>query len=340
MIRRSQAAGRPTLEGRTVRPGATFRNRMTRCRWRCRPQAPRFKAGDRPLPGVDWELVELLGVGGFGEVWKARNPHFGSVAPVALKFCLDPAAKQRLLKHEAAVSRTRSMLQGRHDGIVPLLHTYLSADPPCLAYEYVAGGDLAGLILDTAGKGGMPPDLAARLIQRLASIVGFAHGLNPPVVHRDLKPANILAHGDPGEPALRITDFGIGGLAVQQARDASHSPTPRGVLFTNARPRLLHASLCLAAADARRGAAPKRRRVRAGGDLAPAFDRRCDEGLPDRPQLAEAIDESGDAFADGGAVYIDCFGDESATSGRRTPRCWPNAWPKRRSRMPPLVRRF
>ena len=41
---------------------------------------PRFKAGDRPLPGVDWELVELLGVGGFGEVWKARNPLFDDVA--------------------------------------------------------------------------------------------------------------------------------------------------------------------------------------------------------------------------------------------------------------------
>jgi hypothetical protein len=40
---------------------------------------PRFRAGDRPLPGVDWELVELLGVGGFGEVWKARNPHFDGV---------------------------------------------------------------------------------------------------------------------------------------------------------------------------------------------------------------------------------------------------------------------
>ena len=34
---------------------------------------PRFKAGDRPLPGVDWELEELLGVGGFGEVWKGAT---------------------------------------------------------------------------------------------------------------------------------------------------------------------------------------------------------------------------------------------------------------------------
>src|SRR5438552_2383092 len=52
---------------------------------------PRFKAGDRPLPGIDWEVVELLGAGGFGEVWKAKNPPFDAVPPVALKFCLDPS---------------------------------------------------------------------------------------------------------------------------------------------------------------------------------------------------------------------------------------------------------
>src|SRR5262245_27471915 len=106
---------------------------------------PRFKPGDKPLPGIDWELEELLGAGGFGEVWKARNSHFDAVAPAALKFCLDPAAKDRLLRHEAAILN-QVMRQGRHPGSVQLRQTYLSADPPCLEYEYVPGGDLSGEI--------------------------------------------------------------------------------------------------------------------------------------------------------------------------------------------------
>jgi hypothetical protein len=181
---------------------------------------PRFKQGDRPLPGVDWQLEELLGMGGFGEVWKARNAYFAQMSPVALKFCLD-AATAGVLKQEAAVLN-RVMQQGKHPGIVPLRHTYLSADPPCLEYEYVGGGDLTGLIRDWHLEKGYALSCldATRVVLCLTGAVGFAHGLKPePIVHRDLKPSNILVERvADAEPQLRITDFGIGRLALKQAR--------------------------------------------------------------------------------------------------------------------------
>ncbi len=195
---------------------------------------PRFKPGDRPLPGVDWELEELAGVGGFGEVWKARHPYLKSKPPVALKFCLDSSATAAL-RNEAGVL-DRVMQHGRHAGIVPLLHTYLSADPPCLEYEYVEGGDLTGLIQEMHVRGRVKPAVANRLLVALAEIVAFAHKAEPPIVHGDLKPANVLVRRMPDRKvALRVIDFGIGGLsaarAVQEARTLTRS---RPALLTEA----------------------------------------------------------------------------------------------------------
>jgi formylglycine-generating enzyme required for sulfatase activity/serine/threonine protein kinase len=196
------------------------------------PRPPRFKPGDRPLPGVDWVLEELVGVGGFGEVWKARHAHLRSQGPVALKFCLDASAAPAL-RNEAGVL-DRVMEHGRHPGIVPLLHTYLSADPPCLEYEFVEGGDLAGLIGELHAQGGLTPEAANALLLRLAEVIAHAHGHG--IVHGDLKPANILVRrGADGKVALRVTDFGIGGLAAAQAARETRQPTrSRQELLTEA----------------------------------------------------------------------------------------------------------
>jgi formylglycine-generating enzyme required for sulfatase activity len=194
-------------------------------------QMPRYQPGDRP-PGIgDWELEELLGVGGFGEVWRARNPHLNE--PVALKFCLDPKAAQ-WLRHEAALLG-RVMRQGRHPGIVPLLDTYLNGDPPCLKYEYVPGGDLSGLI--GLWRHSPPADYTGectRLIRELADIVAFAHRLDPPIVHRDLKPANILLQPTGGTVRARVADFGIGGVAARQAREQATRGVTRGAFLATA----------------------------------------------------------------------------------------------------------
>jgi serine/threonine protein kinase len=183
---------------------------------------PRFHPGDRPQGIGNWELVELLGTGGFGEVWKAEHPSLKGIPPVALKFCLDASAAH-VLRHEARLLN-RVMQQCRHPGFVSLRQAYLDSDPLCLEYEYVSGGDLAGLLADWQHAGKLCPDAVHHLLLRIAEIVGYAHRLNPPIVHRDLKPANILIQRvDGGSFKVRVADFGIGGIAAARAVSASKS---------------------------------------------------------------------------------------------------------------------
>ncbi len=199
-----------------------------------------WQPGDRPLPGVDLELVRLIGRGGCGEVWKARNPFLTTAAPVALKVCW--RSGESLRREAALLDRLRQF--GSHPGIVRLLTTYLSADPPALVSEFIAGGDLAHWLhaqgRPPPGEAGGPaevvsPKLAAALITQIAEAVRFAHQLQPPVIHRDLKPSNILVVSNPTTAKspgripiqLKVTDFGIGALATTGATDPlpAHSLT-------------------------------------------------------------------------------------------------------------------
>lgn len=172
---------------------------------------PRFRKGDRPAGlGGDWTLEELLGTGGFGEVWKAVHPN---LPPWAVKFCLDASAK-RSLQNEAALLG-RVICEGTHPGIVRLINAALSHDPPFLVYEFVPGGELTTLIRDWAvTRPANHVEIAAKLLRQLAGIVAFMHRLSPAIVHRDLKPANILLEKKKAGTVVRVADFGIGGVAA------------------------------------------------------------------------------------------------------------------------------
>lgn len=194
-------------------------------------KAPRFRAGECPVG--DWELTQLLGIGAFGEVWKAVDPKNRDQGCVALKFCLTPESV-RYLKHETGLLQRIVKQVGEKNGIVRLRQAWLDADPPCLEYEFVNGGDLCGLMSEWLN---LQPErrvkLALQMLQRLAKTVASLHEMSPPIVHRDLKPANVLiARGNSGKFDLKISDFGIGGLAAGKALDGHGSGVSQAEILT------------------------------------------------------------------------------------------------------------
>src|SRR5262249_28469468 len=104
----------------------------------------------------------------------------------------------------------------------------------CLEYEYIAGGDLAGLIQELHNKGRPAADMAGKIMRRLAAIIGTVHGQRPPIVHRDLKPANILVQKTPrGTFQFKVADFGIGQVTAREALlTSTRGGDSRSVLLT------------------------------------------------------------------------------------------------------------
>jgi serine/threonine protein kinase len=191
------------------------------------------------LPGTEYQLEELLGSGGFGAVYRASGPSLQHL-PLAIKFCLDGSLLPALQQERANLERL--MKAGGESWSPRLVRLYgynLEHRTPYLVYEYVSGGDLVRWLAARRARDGrgLTPGEVLELITQVAEALAFAHQRG--LVHRDLKPANVLMEGG----AIKLADFGIGGLAARQAGQVSRigsvsgsrlSPAEQASLFRGA----------------------------------------------------------------------------------------------------------
>jgi hypothetical protein len=169
-------------------------------RARSRPKAVRFDPR-APLPYQDYVLEGVLGIGGTGKVYRARQKSLGRfVAIKALRKSLqtDETAVELFLREARIVGRLR------HPNIVAV-HG-LGRFPGggyFMAMDLVDGQDLRKWQVDRA----VAIEEAVRIVRAVIAAVGYAHERG--VIHCDLKPANILIARDGG---VFVTDFGFAHL--------------------------------------------------------------------------------------------------------------------------------
>ena len=157
-----------------------------------------------PIPRTcgRYEVIDLIGQGGMGALFRARDPIIGRF--VAIKLLRSTYDSDEIRDRFAREARAAGCLN--HTNIVTIYDVGEHDGLPFIAMEYVHGETFVDLI------GLHPPLDLARKLQVIEDVcAGLAHAHDAGIVHRDIKPANLIRNAD---GAVKILDFGIAKLTA------------------------------------------------------------------------------------------------------------------------------
>jgi serine/threonine-protein kinase len=177
------------------------------------PSPTRFAPGT--LLADRYRVVSLIGRGGMGEVYRVDDIRLGQA--VALKF-LPELFQQDPERLERLYGEVRVARQVSHPNMCRVHDVGEVGGQTFLSMEYVDGENLASLMRRI---GTLPQGKALEVARQLCAGLAAAHARN--VLHRDLKPENIMVDG---RGQVRITDFGLAGLADSFQGEDVRSGTP------------------------------------------------------------------------------------------------------------------
>ena len=147
-------------------------------------------------------LLERIGAGGMGHVWRAHDERLDrEVAVKQLHARPDAGEDDAAEGYERAMREARITARLHHPHAVPVFDVVEDDAQPCLIMQHYPSSSLAEVL---AQRGRMPTAEVARISGEVASALAAAHRAG--IVHRDVKPANVLIAQD---GTAKITDFGI-----------------------------------------------------------------------------------------------------------------------------------
>ena len=163
---------------------------------------------------LHYRVVELLGKGGMGVVYKAHDPRLNRFVAIKLLHQAtagDPDHRHRFLREARAASSLN------HPGIVTIHDIQTIDGDDLLVMEFVDGVKLGDLI----GRTGLPIAVATRYALEISDALAAAHDAG--IIHRDLKPANIMVTS---KGRVKLLDFGLAKLVAPRRAAAASSGQP------------------------------------------------------------------------------------------------------------------